>query len=356
MSPALSNCCVRQAGLLGNDASHFEDLVGVSPFVVIPGADFDKGLVKLDTGFDVEDGGAGIAAEVGGDDRFVGVTEDAFEFAFGSFLHGSADFFIAGFGVELAGEVNERNVGGRNADGHTGQFAVEFGQNLADSLRSTGGGRNHVFEDSASASPVLLGGTVNGLLGGCGSVDGGHETALDAELVVEDLGDRSKAVRGAGSVGHDLDAGVGLMVDTIDEHRGGVLGRSGHDDFLCAGLDVHAGFGVFEEETGGFDNDVGADFVPLELGRILFRGEADLLAVDDHVVAVDLDVMLEDSVDGVVFQHVREIIRIEKVVDSDNFDVLGEVFHCSAENHASDSSESVDSYFNSHFFPFLIIV
>ena len=48
---------VERLNLLCNDASHFEDLVGVAPFVVIPGADFDEGLVELDTGFDVEDGG-----------------------------------------------------------------------------------------------------------------------------------------------------------------------------------------------------------------------------------------------------------------------------------------------------------
>ena len=83
---------VERINLLCNDASHFEDLVGVAPFVVVPGADFDEGLVELDTSFDVEDGGASIAAEVGGDDCFIGVTEDAFEFAFGSFLH-SCDIF-----------------------------------------------------------------------------------------------------------------------------------------------------------------------------------------------------------------------------------------------------------------------
>jgi len=138
LCPPSSDRIKFQKVLLGDDASHLEDLVGVTPLVVIPGADFDEGLVELDTGFDVEDGGAGIAAEVGGNDSLIGVTEDAFEFAFAGFLHGGADFLVGGLGVELAGEVNEGDVAGGNADGHTGQFAVELGKNFADGFGSTG--------------------------------------------------------------------------------------------------------------------------------------------------------------------------------------------------------------------------
>ena len=66
--------------------------------------------------------------------------------------------------------------------------------------------------------------------------------------------------------------------------------------------------------------------------------------------------MVEDAVNGVVLQHVSEVLGIEEVVDSDDFNVLSEIFHSSAENHAADSSESVDSYFDSHFSSFLTIV
>ena len=54
-------------------------------------------------------------------------------------------------------------------------------------------------------------------------MNGGHETAYDAELVVENLGNRSKAVGGAGSVGDDLLTSVGVVVHTVNEHRGGIL-------------------------------------------------------------------------------------------------------------------------------------
>ncbi len=63
--------------------------------------------------------------------------------------------------------------------------------------------------------------------------------------------------------------------------------------FLAPALRWASAVSLVEEETGGFDDDVGADFVPLQVGRILFGGQADLLAVDDEGVALDSDVTLE---------------------------------------------------------------
>ena len=68
------------------------------------------------------------------------------------------------------------------------------------------------------------------------------------------------------------------------------------------------------------------------------------------MIRVDLDVMLEDAMHGIVLQHVREVIGIEEVVDADHFDVVREVFNRRAENHAADTAEAVDANFDSHFF------
>jgi hypothetical protein len=51
-------------------------------------------------------------------------------------------------------------------------------------------------------------------------------------------------------------------------------------------------------------------------------------------------------VDGVVLEHVREIIRIEQVVDADNLDVIGEILNRSAEDHTADTAEAVNTKFN----------
>ena len=75
----------------------------------------------------------------------------------------------------------------------------------------------------------------------------------------------------------------------------------------------------------------------------------DFLAVNDQERTIDFDVVVESAVNGVVLQHVRQIIRIEQVVDSDNFDVLAEIFERSTENHAADTAETIDTDFDSHF-------
>jgi hypothetical protein len=51
-----------------------------------------------------------------------------------------------------------------------------------------------------------------------------------------------------------------------------------------------------EEQAGTLDDDVRADLAPLELGRVLDRGQADLAAVHDQRVALDRHVALEAPV------------------------------------------------------------
>jgi hypothetical protein len=53
------------------------------------------------------------------------------------------------------------------------------------------------------------------------------------------------------------------------------------------------GSGFVEEEAGGFDHDVGADFIPLQGGGVFDGGEADFVAVDDEVIALDRDLAVE---------------------------------------------------------------
>ena len=105
----------------------------------------------------------------------------------GSSLHGGADFLVAGFLVQLNGQIDHRYVGSRNAECHTREFLVQLGDNNTDSLGSTSRGRDDVLEDATAAAPILVGRTVNGLLGGGGSMHGGHQAALDAPCVVQDL-------------------------------------------------------------------------------------------------------------------------------------------------------------------------
>ena len=139
-----------------------------------------------------------------------------------------------------------------------------------------------------------------------------------------------------------------FVVHAVDEHRRVVLRRGRQHDLLRAGVEVLLRGGLVEEQAGGFDDDVGADFVPLQVGRIAFLGQADLLAVDDQGVAFDLHVALEAAVHGVVAQHVGQVVRLQQVVDGDDLDVVAEVLHGRAQHVASDAAEAVDANLDRH--------
>jgi len=104
---------------------------------------------------------------------------------------------------------------------------------------------------------------------------------------------------------------------------------------------------VGQEQAGGLDHDVGADFVPLQVGGVALLRQADGLAVDDQVGALHRDLALETAVHAVVLEHVGQVVGLEQVVDAHDFDVA-EVLHGSAEHHAADAAEAVDTDLDRH--------
>ena len=119
--------------------------------------------------------------------------------------------------------------------------------------------------------------------------------------------------------------------------------------FLRARIDVLlAGF-LGQEEAGTFDHDVGANFFPLQVGRIFFGGQANGLAVHHQVVSADRDVAIEAAMHRIVLQHVGQVVRLQQVVDGNDFH-LREVFRHCTEYHATDTTESIDTDFDCHVF------
>jgi hypothetical protein len=86
--------------------------------------------------------------------------------------------------------------------GYLRELAVETGNDFANGFGSARRGRDDVPIDSASTTPILVGGTINGLLRGSGGMDRAHQTLYDAELVVYDLSKGRQAVGRAGRIGY----------------------------------------------------------------------------------------------------------------------------------------------------------
>lgn len=299
------------------------DTAGVTPLVVVPGDELDEVRVEGDTGLGIEDGGVVVTVEVGGDNLVLGVAEDALELTLGGGLENLLNLVVGGGLLDTASKVDDGDVGGRDTHGHTGQLAVKGGDDLADSLGGTGGGGDDVLGGGTATSPVLGGGGVDGLLGGSVGVDSGHETLKETELVVDNLGEGSQAVGGAGGVGEDVDVSLVVgVVDTHDEH-GGVSGGGRDDDLLGTTLQVSGGLVVGGEDTGGLDDVGGTGLAPGDRGRVLLLEEADLLAVDDEALGVDLNGALEPAVGAVIPKHVGGVGDVdERVVDGNDLDVI----------------------------------
>mmetsp|Transcript_22987 Transcript_22987/g.70400 ORF Transcript_22987/g.70400 Transcript_22987/m.70400 type:complete len:261 (-) Transcript_22987:411-1193(-) len=196
--------------------------VGVAPLVVVPRHELDEGVVEANASLGIEGRRRRVGDEVVGNNLLISVGHDALVLGLlTALLDELADFVVLGRLSEHAGEVNDGHVGGRHTEGHASKLAIEGRDHLADSLGSTGGRGDNVLAGAAAAAPVLAGRAVDGLLGSSGGVHSGHEALDDAILIVDDLGERGKAVGSARGVGEDVDVlGVGGVVDAHNEHGG----------------------------------------------------------------------------------------------------------------------------------------
>jgi hypothetical protein len=329
------------------DAHHLQALVGVTPFVVIPGHNFDEGAIQSDRCIRIKHAGAGLATEVGGNDLVFGIAQHALQRTLTLGLHFGADFLQRGFSVQLAGQVDHGHVAGRHAERHAGELFVQRGDDHAHCLGSASAGGDDVFQNAAAAAPVFVGRAIHGLLRGGGGMHGGHQAALDTPLVIQHHGHGGQAVGGAACVGNDGLTSVGLVVHAEDEHGGIVLGGGRENDFLGTCSQVLFAACIVQEDAGRFDDDVGADFIPLQVARVFLLREANLLAIDHERIALDANGALEAAVHTVVLQHIGQILRLQQIVDGNDFDVR-EVLEGGAQYVASDAAKAVDAYLDSH--------
>ena len=221
-----------------------------------------------------------------------------------SLLDDGLDLIVRSSLLNANSQINNGDVGSWDTHGHSGELAVELWDDLSDSLGGTGAGRNDVLGSGTTSTPVLSRWTINGLLGSSVGVDGGHETLDNGEVIVDNLGERGKAVGGARCVGDNVNVGlVGLLVDTHDVHRS--IGRRSRDDnLLGSSLQVCLCLLGGSEDTGGLDDVVGTGLAPWDVGGVTGRVELDDLAIDLKTTLDSLDGTLESTVGGVVLKHV----------------------------------------------------
>ena len=113
-----------------------------------------------------------------------------------------------------------------------------------------------------------------------------EKTFINPEFVVENFGDGSESVRGAGGVGNDVVflRVVFIVVDAEDYGNIFVLRGSRNNNFLrAARFDVRLCFGRVGEKASRLDHDVHAHVLPLDGGGIFLGSDLDGFTVNNQV-------------------------------------------------------------------------
>lgn len=107
-------------GVLSSDVDEeIDDTARVTPLVIVPGDELQEVLVQLDTGVGIEDGGVGVAGEIGGDDGVFGVAEDTLELTLGGLLDGSLDLFVGRGLLDADDEIDDGDIDGGDTERET---------------------------------------------------------------------------------------------------------------------------------------------------------------------------------------------------------------------------------------------
>ncbi|KAF3828947.1 hypothetical protein GH733_003211 [Mirounga leonina] len=162
-------------------------------------------------------------------------------------------------------------------------------------------------------------GAIHGLLGGSDDVDSGQESLHDAEVVMDDLGQRGQAVGGAGGIADNLESVVILlMVHTHNEH-GGIGRGSRDDDPLGPALQVSPSFLHGGEDPSGLHNILSTSITPFDVGGISLLEDGDGLSIDDKLPVLSLDCAVEFAMGGIILEHVDHVVEAnEGVTDGNN--------------------------------------
>lgn len=143
-----------------------DDTGRVAVLVVVPRDKLDELVIQWDTSLGIKDAGVGITDEVRRDDVILSVSQDSVERSTGGsgFLYLGLDLVVGRGLAQTNGKIDDRDVGNWHTEGHTGELAVQSGNDFADGLSGTSGGRDDVLGSTTAITPQLLNKRVFGLV------------------------------------------------------------------------------------------------------------------------------------------------------------------------------------------------
>ena len=178
-----------------------------------------------------------------------------------------------------------------------------------------------------------------------------HQAIEHADLVVQRFNQWREAVGGTRRIRyHGIRCLQHTLIHAIDD--GGVhifATGSGNDDFLCTAFQVGRGFFFGGKKARTLEHNINAQLAPGDISRITLREYTDLVAIHDHVVALDQDRAGEFAVRGVIARQVRVGFGIAEIVDRNDLDIiLFAALVMSAQHIAADAAVAIDGNFDGH--------
>src|SRR6516165_4002887 len=322
---------------------YLDHAVGETPFVVVPSEDSDKALVEHLRLGHVEGRAVRVVIEVDRDRRRLVDAEDALgTVRLRGLFHQCVDLVARSLARRVEFEIDQRHIGGGHADRGAVELALERRQYQADRARRTGRGRDQRLRRGPRPPQVAVQGVLEALVAGIG-VDRRHIAALDADTLVQHMGDRREAIGRARRVRDDLMRGLQLLlVDSHNDGHVGAVGRGRNDHPLGAGLEVFGGGLAPGEDAGAFERDIDPELAPRQLGRIALGGDPDLAAADIHPILAGRDLARKAAVNAVVAQEMRIGLDRTEVVDADDLDLGVLVFVSRPQDQPADAAKAVD--------------
>ena len=140
------------------------------------------------------------------------------------------------------------------------------------------------------------------------------------------------------------------MVNAIDDRCvDAFAARCSNDDLLRTCFDVLAGGIACSEQTRGFKNHVDTKLGPRQIRRVTLRANPNAVAIDDHVIAINLNRSREATVRSIVARQVCVAIGIAEIIDRNDLDLRSLVALVQCAHHvAADSAIAIDGNLNGH--------
>jgi hypothetical protein len=177
--------------LLGGHVGHDVHCpVTVAILIVIQGNELHKVVIESNASPGIKGGRVEVAVEVTGDNLVLSVAQDALQCVFRCLLHHILDVFILGRFPQVAHQIHNGYIGGRNRKGHDSELPVQLWDDLAHNLGSTSGCRDDVLGSSTAITPQLSRGAIHSYLSGSDGMSHGHEPFHNDKVLMDDLGQR----------------------------------------------------------------------------------------------------------------------------------------------------------------------